>query len=117
MLNLKQPAWSRIWTRVAVSISIDDNRFIVSSYLYFWAVVYQEILLGLGPIDYESFLNRFIRPIDWTLTVSTIPNQSGPGSYGIEEVSQFYQISKREDKINFLKHLMSFLKYKSLKEE
>ena len=36
------------------------------------------------PIKYEYFLNRSIWPMDGTLTRTTTPDQSGPGSNGNE---------------------------------
>ena len=34
------------------------------------------------PMEYKSFLNRSIWPIDWTQTGTITPGQSGPGSNG-----------------------------------
>ena len=42
------------------------------------------IFFTCSSIEYESFLNRSTRHIDWTLT--GIPSLSGPGSDGNKEV-------------------------------
>ena len=48
------------------------------------------------PIEFEQFLNKFIWPIDGTLTGITTSGQSGAESNGHKEVLHSPQISRTE---------------------
>ena len=48
-------------------------------HVYIFCIV---IFLAHGPIEYKWFLNKFIWPIDETLTSTCTPGQNGPGSKG-----------------------------------
>ena len=57
-------------------------------------------MISCIPIEYKSFFNKSIWPIDETLTGTTTPGQGGPGSNGNKEVLHTPQISKIEDSIS-----------------
>ena len=46
------------------------------------------------PLEYESFFNRSIIPIDRILTGTTTYGQSGPGSNGNEKILLTPQLSR-----------------------
>ena len=69
-----------------------------SLYIYIYILLYSCFLRGFflshGPIEYEYFLNRSIRPIGRTLTCATTPGLSGPGHNGNEGVIHTLLISR-----------------------
>ena len=69
-------------------------------YELFLSVLQIFFFFAHGLIEYESFLNRSIRPIDGTLTGTNILGQSGPRSNGNEGVLNTPQISTRASQLD-----------------
>ena len=92
---------SRIWTRVTMPISYDDNHyttatslaFILRSYLYFYIIISLEVLFIYSvffhyPSEYNLLLNRSF----WTIDRTQL--QGGTWSNGNEGVIHTTQISR-----------------------
>ena len=83
---------SRIWNRIAVSISYDDNHYTTGTsikncvYCTFiftcFVSFFLKVFFAHCPFDNKEFFNRRISSIDCTLTGTTSPEQSEPGSHG-----------------------------------
>ena len=80
-----QSVSSRIWTRVAVSNSYDDNHYPTGTSFNLLSVIY------LNPV---TWLNSYIWPIDKTLSGATTSGQSGIGNNGNELLLQIPQSSR-----------------------
>ena len=98
VLVLCEKNQSRIWTRVAVSNSDDDNHYTTgtSNIAFFFTFKFPGYVLVVsfkyGSIEYEKLLNRSLWPIDQTLTDTTTPDQSKHASNNNEGVL-YYLVS------------------------
>ena len=65
----------------------------ISMHLLFIIIYLHIIMFSIIPIEYKSYLNRSIWATDGTLTDTTLPGQSRPGSNGNKEVSNIFYSS------------------------